>query len=173
MKISGKLIHKHTIDNAEAVNAAILERFNAIKGSDAVRQTHFFHGRFENTYIKLEDIPELKPVAEAAVEFAHEILGDEEELRYGFWFNEMGPGCCTSLHNHDELDEKLSGCYYIRVPENSGRFVAIEDEERTLVAPEEGTMLFFSPALMHEVEENESGEVRLSVAFNFGPPEEE
>ena len=166
-------IDKRQLDNAETINAAILKRFDEIKEGDAVRRTHFFHGRFENTYISLEDIPELKPVAEAAMACAKEILGTEEELHYGFWFNEMGPGCCTSLHNHDEMDELLSACYYIKVPRNSGCFVAVEDEEKTCIEPEEGSILFFSPALMHEVEENQSGETRLSVAFNFGPKEED
>jgi len=167
MKIKGRLLHEMRLDGAEEINAALRRRYEEVKGGEAVRRSHFFHGRFENTYLPMEVIPQLAPVAAAAPDFAQRLLG--ERLRYGFWFNEMGPGCCTSLHHHDELDERLSGCYYITVPEASGRFVAVEGGRRIPVTPTEGRMLFFSPALPHEVEENRSGQTRLSVAFNFGP----
>lgn len=168
MKIAGELIHCHRLDDAATVNAALLAHFQAIKATEAVRRTHFFHGRYENTYIPLELIPELRPVAEAGLRWASTILG-RDDLRYAFWFNEMPAGSCTGLHAHNDDDELLSGCYYIRVPARSGRFVAVAGEERTPVQPEEGMFLFFSPELPHEVEENQSGETRLSVAFNYGP----
>lgn len=171
MKIAGELIHYRRLDNAAAVNAAILKRFHDIKGSGAVRRTHFCHARFENTYVPLEVIPELRPVAEAGLRWAGEILG-RADLRYGFWFNEMPAGSCTGLHAHDDDDEWLSGCYYIRVPDRCGRFLAIEEGRETPVDPEEGLFVFFSPELPHAVEENQSGETRLSVAFNYGPVEE-
>jgi hypothetical protein len=162
-------IHRYHLPNAETINAALLQRFLQIKGDAQVRRTHHFHGRFENTYIDLQMIPELQAVAEAAQAQAQQILGRGQPLRFGFWFNEMGPGHCTSLHDHDENDELLSACYYIRVPPNSGCFVAVEGEQRERIQPQEGLLLLFSPRLLHEVEENQSDEVRLSVAFNFGP----
>jgi hypothetical protein len=163
-------IHRLTLDRAAEVNTALLAAYRRLN-PEHLRRTHHFHGRFENTYIPLAQIPELQPVVNAGLGFAQNLLG-RQPLRYGFWFNEMGPGHVTSRHNHEEDDELLSGCYYIRVPAKSGRFLAEMEEGEVPIQPKEGLFLFFSPSLMHAVEENLSEETRLSVAFNFGRAEE-
>lgn len=162
-------LHQRWLPSAASLNPIIYERFMAVSRAGQPRRTHLYQGRFENTYLSLEQIPELQPVVQAMQGFAGDILGTTQPLRCGFWFNEMGPGSCTSLHHHDEDDEWLSACYYIRVPAASGCFVAVQDRERYQVIPREGLCLLFPPQLLHEVEENRSGAVRLSVAFNFGP----
>lgn len=161
-------IHCFQLPGAEPVNAAILRRFAQLRDDPELKRTHHVHGRFENTYVPLERIPELQPVVDFVLARAAEALG-RQDLHYGFWFNEMAPGHVTSLHDHAEGDELLSACYYIRVPENSGCFVAVERGQRQRIAPEEGQLILFAPELAHEVEENRSGETRLSVAFNIGP----
>ncbi len=165
------MIHRLHLPQAETINGPLLEAYWQLDRS-AIRQTHHFHGRFENTYVPLAQIPALQPVVDAGLAFACNLLG-RDQLRYGFWFNEMGPGQMTSRHNHDEDDELLSGCYYIQVPKRSGRFIAEEAGEEIPIQPKEGLFLFFSPSLMHAVEENLSQEIRLSVAFNFGRAEAE
>lgn len=158
------------LSQAKELNPLIVKAYKRVKEQSLIRQTHHFHGRFENTYVDLENIPELKPICQKAIQHAQEITGIDN-LKSGFWFNEMHSGDRTSLHNHDELDEVLSCVYYLNSPENSGRLVIREDYHDTFVEPESGLFVFFSPALEHEVEKNQSKETRLSIAFNFGPAE--
>ena len=80
----------------------------------------------------------------------------------------MQPGDRTTLHTHNDGDERLSGVYYIRVPEGSGDIIFHVDGQTTSFSPAEGDLFLFSPALPHEVGENRSSSMRLSIAFNIG-----
>ncbi len=153
-----------------ALNAHLYARFLELAGSDRVRHTHHFAGRFENTYIAIQDIPEVVTVLDVFRQQAAQWLGvNADMLKAGFWFNAMGPGHVTSPHHHDEDDELLSAVYYIRVPENSGDLILYEDDLPVRVQPVEGKLVMFAPALLHEVTMNHSPELRLSVAMNIGP----
>jgi hypothetical protein len=156
-------------DDPAVDNAAIAAALADAKRHPEAYQTHHFHGRFENTYVPADQIPALAPLITWVEEQARQVLG-REALRYGFWFNEMGPGHRTSLHSHQEDDELLSAVYYLQVPPHSGRLLLWKDDTAHPVTPEEGMLLLFPPSLPHEVEENRSEGTRLSVAFNFGPP---
>lgn len=156
------------LHHAETVNRAILQRYLQLRDHPATRRTHQFEGRFENTYIELAQIPELQPVVDAALHYAHAIL-DRDRLKYGFWFNEMGPGERTTLHSHEEADELLSCVYYVTAPAHSGRLEVHDDPALTYLEPRPGLFAFFDPSLPHAVETNRSADLRLSVAFNFGP----
>jgi len=92
-------------------------------------------------------------------------------IAIGFWFNAMGPGHRTAPHHHDENDELLSAVYYIRVPENSGDLILHTAGKSISIHPQEGKLVLFAPALLHEVTTNLSAELRLSVAVNIGPVE--
>jgi hypothetical protein len=146
-----------------------LDKFWTLHDNSTVRRTHFFHGRFENIYIELQNIPEILPLVAIAKQAAQEVLQYPGLLRCGFWFNLMGPGHCTSLHTHEEDDELLSAVYYLTVPEHSGDLVMIAEPLTLRLRPEAGMMALFPPSLPHLVETNSSAQSRLSVAFNFGP----
>jgi hypothetical protein len=133
-----------------------------------VRRSHSFHGRFENTYVPAELIPPLAPLLDWVLQQARALLG-RDDLRYGFWFNEMAPGQRTSLHSHEEDDELLSAVYYLAAEPGCGRLVLWDGESDCRVEPQPGLLLLFPPDLPHEVEPNQSDQPRLSVAFNFGP----
>lgn len=165
--VKGFPLHFAELENAKSINEKLIPAYQRIRDQEKIRQTHHFHGRFENTYIDLKDIPELQPIVDAATHYASEITGIEN-LKSGFWFNEMHPGHRTSLHSHEELDEVLSCVYYVTSPENSGHLVLRDDYQDSFVEPHAGMFAFFPPWLEHEVEENKSSEMRLSVAFNFG-----
>jgi len=90
-------------------------------------------------------------------------------LRCGFWFNAQRPGQFTSEHTHEELDELLSGVYYLSAPERSGDLILRDGPLSIHVTPAAGLFLFFPPNLSHRVETNRSDALRLSLAFNFGP----
>ena len=151
------------------INKKVAEQFELLTENDFKEQTHFFHGRYENIYLDVNKIPELKTIVNAALENAATILNiKQEKLVSGFWLNSMAAGDVTTAHTHDDDDELLSCVYYIRVPENSGDLIITDDNKKTTIKPEEGLFIFFSPDTLHEVSKNKSTESRLSIAFNFG-----
>lgn len=90
-------------------------------------------------------------------------------------------------HTHGECT--LSGVLWIRIPENSGRFIFHNDQtyeqcelfnhlsadikQANFIAPsyhyqpKEGRMVIFPPNLRHSVGSNESTEDRISIGFNI------
>ena len=99
------------------------------------------------------------------------------------WVNINRRGDSNVRHNHFGRGIFMSGIYYVKTPENSGniRFydprgsmhMALEDydyyygvADYQYVIPEPGLCLFFPNWLDHAVEENESDEDRISIAFN-------
>lgn len=151
------------------VNAAILEQYNKLSQDDSLKRTHFFMGRFENTYISEQQIPAITPVIQLARHYAAQILQEDiEKMKMGFWFNEMHPGHETSLHTHEEYDERLSAVYYIQADSHSGDLIVHQDNEQFKFTPEAGKIILFAPEVPHQVEKNNSDILRLSVALNFG-----
>lgn len=162
-------LHIGFMPDAEALNQLILEQFNRAIDDPDTRKTHLFEGRYENIYIDRDKIPALSKVLESAKQYVAEISGvDRDELRCGFWFNQMQPGQVTIAHTHDDADEIMSGTYYIVVPEHSGNLVIKDPYCRTIVTPEPGRFVFFKPDVLHEVTRNESHAMRLSIGMNFG-----
>lgn len=159
------------VEQAERINPALITQFHKARDADDSRQTHHFHGRFENTYVQRSRVPALQAVLDTAHSHAGNLLG-HTDLKSGFWFNEMGPGHRTSLHSHEESDELLSAVYYIAVPADSGDLILHGDEGIVRIQPRPGLMVLFDPSLPHEVTTNESTSTRLSVAMNFGPAQD-
>ena len=155
------------LPGAEAVNRALLAGFARERDAPDLRRTHHFAGRFENTYIPAQRLPELVPLSAFVLQAATRVLGAAPQ-RHGFWFNEMLPGQRTTLHSHEEDDERLSAVYYLLSPAGSGRLILHDDEAQIAVTPRPGLLVLFPPDLPHEVEENRSDSTRLSIAFNFG-----
>ncbi len=151
------------------VNQKVLKKFEALTDDDFKEKTHLFHGRYENIYLDVKKIPELEVIVNVAMENAAKILNiKKEKLASGFWLNAMGAGDVTTAHTHDDDDELLSCVYYIKVPENSGDLIIIDKNKKIIIKAAEGFFVFFSPETLHEVSKNESGQPRLSIAFNFG-----
>ena len=151
------------------VNEKISKKFEQLNDEDFKEKTHLFNGRYENIYLEANKIPGLEIIVNVALENAANILNiKKEKLTSGFWLNAMRSGDVTTAHTHDDDDELLSCVYYIKVPENSGDLIITENNIKTIIQPEEGNFIFFSPATLHEVSKNKSGQSRLSIAFNFG-----
>lgn len=100
------------------------------------------------------------------------------------WANVNSKGHRNQRHVHLDTSIFLSGVYYVKVPENSGRIrfydprgplmTCMPDHEYFndgheyhYIDPEEGMVLFFPCWLEHDVEENDSDEDRISIAFNI------
>lgn len=155
---------------ADEINTKIIQQYIQIKDSSEVRRTHHFFGRFENTYISKTDIPEISKILNMGLFYASSILDvPQEQLKYGFWFNEMQPGDQTTLHSHEEDDELLSAVYYIKAQKESGDLIIQQNAIDHHHEPESGKMILFNPDIPHKVTINNSDSLRLSVAMNFGP----
>ncbi len=152
------------------LNSSIRQQFDTLQDSDFLARTHLFHGRYENLYLEFNTLPELKLIHDTALEYAARILAiPVTRLRAGFWLNAMAPGDITTAHTHDDDDELLSGVYYIDAPAGCGDLLVYDSEQQPhRIVPEPGRFVFFSPATLHEVTRNNSGQSRLSMAFNFG-----
>ena len=156
------VIRKITDEKCQSINSQLAENILNLTDEQVARKTHFFAGRYENIYVDVITFSELKTLVERAKQLAAEVLEkDIDTLKIGFWIN-------TSLHCHEDADELLSGVYYVMVPQNSGQFIYHLDGEKHSLDPEEGSFLFFSPSLLHEVTEHLSEQPRISVAFNVG-----
>ena len=99
-----------------------------------------------------------------------------------FWINENKKH--NYNHRHMHPDSHISGVYYCKVPEKSGRLF-FEDiysdhknlckgnlkaplfETTHLITPEERALLLFPSWLHHHVEPSETNEPRISLSFNI------
>jgi len=164
------LFQELMLEEPDKLNASLYERFMDLSGTERVRQSHHFGGRFENIYMEEADIPDIATVLNVVRQQAGQLLGiPAESLKAGFWFNAMEAGHRTTLHHHDENDELLSAVYYIRVPENSGDLILHDGDRKVSIQPQEGKLVMFSPAQLHEVTAHLGSGLRLSVAMNVGP----
>ena len=152
---------------SKSLNPKLEAGFHKHNQSSDIKRTHLFQGRYENIYIDDDKIPEIKHLLKEAISLASPLI-DCNSLQAGLWFNHMPPGAVTEPHTHDDYDELLSGVYYIRVPENSGKLIIHDKKETIEITPEEGMFVFFKPDVIHEVSENNSNQDRLSVGINFG-----
>jgi len=169
-KIKNFSLHISHLSNFTEINSKLLKGLDTFIDDESTRKSHEFFGRFENIYIESSKIPELNDVLCAVKEIAANILKiSASELKAGLWFNVMGPGDKTTLHQHDDDDELLSAVYYIKVPNNSGNLILGKAPAFTTVTPEEGMFAFFPPNMPHEVTENLSSKSRISLGINIGP----
>ena len=151
----------------DKVNSQLLKAFFREKNGPFSRHSHFELNRFENIYIQESVLPEIEPLKLHILTEAKKIL-KKNNLKYGFWFNEMNNGDLTVRHNHEEKNELLSCVYYLQIASNCGDLLIYYDDAIERIKPEEGKIIFFRPSLHHEVEENKSKKSRISIAFNFG-----
>lgn len=157
-----------TTQQTPTTNQAIIEQYQQLLAEDKAKQTHWFEGRFENTYIDKALLTSTHELFEEILTAAKKILQTDRAIRMGFWFNEMHPNHRTVAHTHEDNDELLSGVYYLTVPANSGDLVLGKGQQQVQLSPKAGECIFFAPDLIHEVLPNESTEMRLSIGMNFG-----
>ena len=153
--------------NAACLNKALLQGFLEHQHDSSVRRTHLFNGRYENIYLDVDRIPQIRELLDEACGHAGRILGTDR-LQAGCWFNYMPPAAVTTLHSHDDDDELLSAVYYVEVPEDSGVLLIHQHGRRHAISPQAGKFVFFAPDVPHEVSENRSSRARLSIGINFG-----
>lgn len=114
-------------------------------------------------------------------------LGFERRLGIeNFWININKKNHYNKMHVHSS--SILSGCYYAATPDQSGSIIFHNRPETSYILgvlkqigasdtrftvteqafiPKAGAVLIFPGWLAHSVEENRSGEDRISIAFNL------
>ena len=141
-------------------------------------RSHYIMGRWENIYISLTYVPQVKKILSIAGKLANNILDQQavipyRELGYShdeFWFNIAKPGESTGWHDHKE-NAALSGVYYLKVPAGSGqiqfRKKSKEGWDEWSVNSQTGKMVLFNSNVEHAVGVNNSNDDRISLAFNL------
>ena len=101
------------------------------------------------------------------------------------WANINYPGCYNRPHVHPNA--LFSGVYWIKAPQKSGNFMVYDPRPGVQMAmpdrkqkklpseywrevhyePRAGTAIMFPAWLWHEVNPNQSNDIRISVSFNF------
>ncbi|MCW9048578.1 MAG: 2OG-Fe(II) oxygenase family protein [Gammaproteobacteria bacterium] len=163
-------LYTHILDDNEEINQQLVNGLNTYINQDTTRKSHHFLGRYENIYIDIDKIPALSLIIDAAIrQGAHILDCPAKELKAGLWFNIMNPGDKTTLHRHDDYDERLSAVYYVQVAENSGTLHLKKQPVDIQVTPKQGMFVFFLPDMPHEVSENLSQQCRISLGINIGP----
>jgi len=171
-------IFSSTISDEKIDIDTILHEFK--KNTKHHTHTHFINNRWENIYLNPQHIPSILPLLSEIHSIAiktyhtklaphqtliipHELLGYEKNE---FWFNAALPGEYTGAHNHNGK-AKISGVYYLQVPENCGNIVFLKGKKEKLEIPAESNkLLFFPPKLDHYVQKNMSSKTRISLSFN-------
>jgi len=131
------------------------------------------------TFKQLQNII-MKAVGDAVADFENvsrpASIGELVFEMCSAWITIMPPGEFYMMHTHPNAI--LTGTYYLSTPENSGDFAFIDTQEIALdpvngkaslvrIPPKEGNLVFFPAYLMHEVQKNNSSDVRISLTFDL------
>jgi hypothetical protein len=168
-----KKIKKYHIDfDTENTLASLKEN------SAKLEYSHKIKGRWENQYIDINSVPDIKNIFQKACQFSKKILKkpvivpnkslglNENE----FWFNSSKPGESTGWHDHKEK-ASLSAVFYLDVSQNSGNLqFRLKDKKKWKyhkIKPKNNDLVLFDSNLEHSVSENRSQNIRVSLAFNI------
>jgi uncharacterized protein (TIGR02466 family) len=129
-------------------------------------------------YLNILKAEMTKIITEASMNFRSKYQGTVTLTRG--WVNFISPGQQYNIHYHGFCP--YAATYYIKAPENCGDLILIDPLAGQLneivndgnvdgakykrLKPEEGKMVFFPGYLLHMVEENKSGQTRISLSTN-------
>ena len=149
-----------------------------IENKRKISRSHFIMGRWENIYVPLSIFPQIKPILRFAIQSVNKISSRSVIIPYRelgfeideFWFNIAKPGESTGWHDHKE-GAKLSGVYYIDVPNNSGNILFNTEGSKNKynweIKSQTGEMILFPANQKHAVDVNRSSKDRISFSFNL------
>ena len=137
----------------------------------------------------MHEMPQFKSLVDELFKMQFEIFKEEwldREPRLGnMWANINPPGGYNRPHIH--ANSLFSGVYYIKAPANSGKLVCNDPRpgvqtvmptrkkgqppkhlwREVHLEPKVNRIIMFPSWLWHNVEPNESNDIRISVSFNF------
>ena len=171
---AAKEIVRFQLERSEILSDLILTDLNNALPESTY--SHFFNGRWENTYLSIEKVPAVREVILAARNMGVEVYGNpllalfepvDNSIRPPFWFNLAEPSELTGVPDHVH-EACISGVFYLRVPPKSGNlFFREKGEEDFVLEPIEGKIVLFPSSLRHGGKENLSEDIRISLAFNI------
>jgi len=163
----------------ETVNRLRQENVGVEKSNVGGWQSENYHPRYSPQFFKDE-------FGSKVVQFILDSVNKELNDMFtcsisGLWINVNPPQSYNETHTHP--GSKLSGAFYVRVPEESGNFVFVNTAENKSplnpflknheifeelhVKPFDGQLLIFDSHMPHRVTENNSKQDRISIAFNI------
>lgn len=180
-------VWRHELAEAQGLNGHLVTALQAIRATTPSR------GRIQGGWQSPGDLhqrPEFHDVTQAIVGALIGVMDFLEIKHQGLmitncWGNMARRGASHQHHTHP--NNLLSGVYYVKIPEKSARIVFADPRPQAHImipaykrytqqnAAEhpfdvaEGQMLVFPSWFSHSVEEHESDEERVSIAFNGVP----
>jgi uncharacterized protein (TIGR02466 family) len=184
----GAPVWSREVLNPASLNAQLLDAVARLEAEvPSIRRSNVGGWHSQGTLHHDENFSPLRRIIErAAVGCAHHLGFDFEKadlIFQGMWANRNSPGDYNKSHVHPNAI--LSGTYYVKVPPASGNIEFYDPvRERTMTgfpvrpghatarkkleyACRDGLLLIFPSWLSHSVQPNESGETRVSIAFNI------
>ena len=168
--------HLDHIDNYK-LKANILSNYRQEKFMDADPES------IRNEDIRLDFFPEVKKLMNAMMDKFHEHYGERirpvssKDINEVVWAVVHEHNESTNWHDHathDNYDSgaKISGVYYVDVPENSGDIVFKVNcnpfiSKMYTEKAETGKFILFDSTLLHCVTKNLSKEQRIIISMNF------
>ena len=169
-------VKEYFLDFGELSNDDIIDLVD--QKQENLTFSHKINGRWENQYLSIDHVPQLKKIFHFACKVGKKIIGKPLIVPYKemglpideFWFNIARPGESTGWHDHKDRSV-LSGVYYLKVPDNAGDILFRKrDKNETVewkIRSETGKLILFHSNIEHAVTINKSNHDRISVAFNL------
>ena len=169
-------VKEYFLDIGELSNNDIIDQVDQNK--ENLTFSHKINGRWENQYLSIDHVPQLKKIFHFACKVGKKIIGKPLVVPYKemglpmdeFWFNIARPGESTGWHDHKDRSV-LSGVYYLKVPDNAGDILFRKRDKDKIVEwnirSETGKLILFHSNIEHSVTINKSNHDRISIAFNL------
>ncbi|MDG1325694.1 MAG: putative 2OG-Fe(II) oxygenase [Opitutales bacterium] len=157
---------------------SILNELN--RGRDNFKYSHPIGGRWENSYLSINESPSVRVPMRLAREIIKEKWQKPTIVLYEspfnsksshppFWFNIAKFKDITGVHDHAQL-ASFSGVVYLQSNSLSGHlYFPQSGGDQFSIIPEVGKMVLFPSHVRHGVHSNRSNEERISLAFNLYP----
>ena len=169
-------VKEYFLDIGELSNDGIIDQVDQNK--ENLTFSHKINDRWENQYLSIDHVPQLKKIFHFACKVGKKIIGKPLVVPYKemglpmdeFWFNIARPGESTGWHDHKDRSV-LSGVYYLKVPDNAGDILFRKRDKDKIVEwnirSETGKLILFHSNIEHSVTINKSNHDRISIAFNL------
>ena len=169
-------VKEYFLDIGELSNDGIIDQVDQNK--ENLTFSHKINGRWENQYLSIDHVPQLKKIFHFACKVGKKIIGKPLVVPYKemglpmdeFWFNIARPGESTGWHDHKDRSV-LSGVYYLKVPDNAGDILFRKRDKDKIVEwnirSETGKLILVHSNIEHSVKINKSNHDRISIAFNL------
>ena len=169
-------VKEYFLNIGELSNDDIIDQVDQNK--ENLTFSHKINGRWENQYLSIDHVPQLKKIFHFACKVGKKIIGKPLVVPFKemglpmdeFWFNIARPGESTGWHDHKDRSV-LSGVYYLKVPDNAGDILFRKRDKDKIVEwnirSETGKLILFHSNIEHSVKINKSNHDRISIAFNL------